>query len=163
MIEQGEFSFDAPSLYDLYRSKDVVGLLKVIREMVVDQDAEINTPENAYVLLAPELVDAEQEHLIVLNLNVRNKVIEKTEVYKGSLNSSFIRIAEIFKQAVRLNAASIILAHNHPSGDPSPSPEDISITKQVCQAGRLLDVQVLDHLILGKGRFTSLKAKGLME
>ena len=83
------------------------------------------------------------------------------EVYQGSLNSSWIRIAEVFRDAVRINAAAVIIAHNHPSGDPTPSPEDVAVTKAIVEAGKLLDIEVLDHLVIGQGRYVSMKAKGL--
>jgi DNA repair protein RadC len=84
-------------------------------------------------------------------------------LYTGSLNSSTVRIGELFKEAIRMNAASIILIHNHPSGDPSPSPEDINLTRAAVQAGKLLDIEVLDHIIIGfgPGKYSSLKKKEL--
>jgi DNA repair protein RadC len=88
-------------------------------------------------------------------------VLATQTVYKGSLNSSMVRIAEIFRAAIEAPAAAIIVAHNHPSGDPSPSPEDIRVTKQIVEAGKLLDIELLDHLIIGNGRYISLKERGL--
>jgi DNA repair protein RadC len=79
----------------------------------------------------------------------------------GSLNSSLVRIGEVFKQAIRLNSAAIILVHNHPSGDPTPSPDDVLVTRQVVEAGKLLDIEVLDHLVIGQGRYVSLRERGL--
>ena len=83
------------------------------------------------------------------------------DVYRGSLNSSLVRVAEVFKEAVRVNAASIIVAHNHPSGDPTPSTEDIRVTEQIVAAGKLLEVEVLDHLVIGERDWVSLRAKRL--
>lgn len=83
------------------------------------------------------------------------------EVYRGSLNTSLIRVGEVFRDAVRANAASIIVAHNHPSGDPTPSPEDVAVTRAIIEAGRLLDIEVLDHLVIGGNSYVSMKAKGL--
>ena len=103
----------------------------------------------------------EQEELRVILLDIRNHVDRILTIYKGTLNSSHVRVGELFKQAVRSNAAAIIVAHNHPSGDPTPSPDDIALTKAIVQAGKLLDVDVLDHLVIGKGQFVSLKEKGL--
>ncbi len=97
----------------------------------------------------------------VILLDTRNKPLRKLDVYQGSVNTSLIRIGEIFRDAVRANAASLIVAHNHPSGDPTPSPEDIAVTRAMVEAGRLLDIEVLDHLILSSTGFISLKAKGL--
>jgi DNA repair protein RadC len=83
------------------------------------------------------------------------------EIYHGSLNSSMVRVGELFKPALQRNAASILIAHNHPSTDPTPSPEDVSVTRAIVQAGKLLDVSVLDHLVIGLSRWVSLKEKGL--
>ena len=80
---------------------------------------------------------------------------------RDSLNTSVVRVGELFRAAIRENAAAFIVAHNHPSGDPAPSPEDISVTRQLVQAGKLLDIAVLDHIIIGSGRFVSLKQRGL--
>ena len=90
-----------------------------------------------------------------------NRILKITEVYRGTLNSSHIRVGEVFREAVRIGAAAMIVAHNHPSGDPTPSPEDIAVTKVLVEAGRLLDIELLDHLIIGRNCFLSLKARGL--
>jgi DNA repair protein RadC len=103
----------------------------------------------------------EQEHMRVLLLDTKNRVVAAREVYIGSLNTSLIRVGELFKEAVRANSASLIVVHNHPSGDPTPSPEDVAVTKQIVEAGRLLDIDVLDHLVIGQGRWVSLKERGL--
>jgi DNA repair protein RadC len=95
-------------------------------------------------------------------LDTRNRVLDIKTIYQGSLNTTMVRIAELFREAIRGNCAAIIVAHNHPSGDPSPSPEDVAITKDVVAAGKLLSVDVLDHLVIGgQGRFVSLKERGL--
>lgn len=104
----------------------------------------------------------EQEHLRTLLLNTKNHVLGIHEVYKGSLNSSLIRVGELFREAVRQNCAAIILVHNHPSGDPSPSRDDLQVTREAVSAGKLLDIDVLDHLIVCRGeRWISLKERGL--
>ena len=103
----------------------------------------------------------EQERLRVVLLNQRNQVLSIPEVYRGSVNSSLIRVAELFREAVRQNCPAIVLVHNHPSGDPTPSNDDIVMTKQAVEAGKLLDVEVLDHVIIGQGRYVSLKEQGL--
>ncbi len=121
----------------------------------------IQSPEDAASLLLYEMGALEQEHLRVLLLDTRNRVLRTVEVYRGSLNSSMIRIGEIFREAIRMNAAAIIVAHNHPSGDPTPSPEDVRVTKALVESGELMDIEVLDHLIIGKNRYVSLKSKGL--
>lgn len=127
-----------------------------------DHAPTIQSPEDAAAILIPLMQDLEQEHLYVLILDTRNRVIgEPIEIYHGSLNSSLVRVGEIFRPAIHANAAAILIAHCHPSGDPTPSPEDVAITRAVVQAGKLLDVQCLDHIIVGRGRFVSLKSRGL--
>lgn len=121
----------------------------------------IHNPEDAADLVQYEMSALEQEELRVMLLNTRNHVLRVVTIYKGSLNSSHVRIGELFKPALRGNAAAIIVVHNHPSGDPTPSPDDIHITKAIIEAGHLLDIQVLDHIIIGQGRFISLKRRGL--
>jgi DNA repair protein RadC len=126
-----------------------------------EEKVKIGSPEEAASLLLYEMSALEREHLRVLLLDTRNQLIKMVEVYRGSLNSSFIRVGEIFREAVREQAAAIILAHNHPSGDPTPSPEDVAVTRTVIEAGKILDIEVLDHIVLGQGRFVSLKARRL--
>ncbi len=121
----------------------------------------IQSPEDAAALLLYEMGALEQEHLKVLLLDTRNRLIRMVEVYRGSLNSSMIRVGEVFRDAVRANANAILVAHNHPSGDPTPSPEDVAVTRAMVEAGRLLDIELLDHIVIGKNRFVSLKARGL--
>jgi DNA repair protein RadC len=121
----------------------------------------INSPADAAALVQYEMAALEQEHLRVLLLDTRNHVLDIVEVYKGSVNSSQVRVGEIFKVAVRRNATALIVVHNHPSGDPTPSPDDVAVTRAIVQAGKLLDVDVLDHLVIGQGRWVSLKERGL--
>jgi DNA repair protein RadC len=126
-----------------------------------NERASIHSPEDAAALVRYEMSAFEQEHLRVILLNTRNRVLDIVEVYQGSLNSSQVRIGELFKKAIRRNAAAIILVHNHPSGDPSPSPDDIAITRAAVQSGKLLDIDVLDHLVIGHEGYVSLKEGGL--
>jgi DNA repair protein RadC len=126
-----------------------------------EQRMRISSPADAAALVQYEMSALEQEHLRAILLNTRNEVVEIVEIYHGSLNSAQVRIGEVFTPAVRKNVAALILVHNHPSGDPSPSADDIALTKAIREAGRLLDVDVLDHLIIGQGRFVSLKDKRL--
>lgn len=121
----------------------------------------VHSPSDAVDLLKYEMSALDQETLKVLLLDTRNRLMEIAEVYRGSLNSSQVRVGELFKLAIRRNAASIIIAHNHPSGDPAPSPDDLALTRAVVQAGHLLDIEVLDHLVIGAGRYVSLKERGL--
>jgi DNA repair protein RadC len=126
-----------------------------------DEQPVIQSPEDAANLLLYEMGALEQEHLRVLLLDTRNRLMRIVEVYRGSLNSSLVRVGEILRDAVRSNAAAVIVAHNHPSGDPTPSPEDVALTRSIVEAGNLLDIEVLDHLVIGKARFVSLKEREL--
>lgn len=121
----------------------------------------IHCPEDAADLVAYEMQALEQEEMRVIHLSTRNHVLGIETVYRGNLNSSQVRIGELFKGAIRCNAAAIILAHNHPSGSVEPSPDDIMVTREIIRAGNLLDCQVLDHLIIGHGRFVSLNRRGV--
>jgi DNA repair protein RadC len=125
-----------------------------------DDRPRIASPADAASLLLPRLRDLEQEELHVVLLDTRNRVLDIRAVYKGSLNTSMVRIAEIFRPAIEAPAAAIVVAHNHPSMDASPSPEDVNVTRQIVQAGKLLDIDVLDHLIIGH-TYVSLKERGL--
>ena len=98
-----------------------------------------------------------------MQLDTRNRLIRQSDVYQGSLNASLIRIGEVFRDAVRRNAAAIIVVHNHPSGDSTPSPEDIAVTRAIVEAGKLLDIEVLDHIIIGDNRYYSFAGEGLIE
>jgi DNA repair protein RadC len=108
-----------------------------------------------------EMSMLEQEHLRLILLDTKNRVLGTPTIYQGSLNTSLIRVGELFREAIRANSASLILLHNHPSGDPTPSPEDVAVTRQIAEAGKLLDIEVLDHLIIGQQRYVSLKERGL--
>lgn len=121
----------------------------------------ITSPADAANLVMSEMMYLDQEHFRIVILDTRNKVLGTPTIYIGSLNTSAVRIGEIFQVALEHRAAAIILIHNHPSGDPSPSPEDVSVTRQIVQAGSLLNVDVLDHLVIGHQRFVSLKERGL--
>ena len=121
----------------------------------------IQSPADAAEILMPLLAHREQEYMLVMVLDTRNRLLETVEIYHGSLNSSMVRVGELFKPALQRNAASILICHNHPSGDPSASPEDVLVTRAVNQAGKLLDVSLLDHLIVSQSRWISLKEQGL--
>lgn len=122
---------------------------------------EIRHPREAYELLRPEMEGLDKEQLRTIHLNTKNKVISTALIYQGSVNTTTVRLAEVFRPAIIDNATAIIVAHNHPSGDSVPSPEDVSLTRLLVQAGKLLDMEVLDHIVIGKGNFVSLKDRGL--
>ena len=131
-----------------------------------DRPAEmptINCPEDVFTLLGPEMSALAQEQLRVLLLNTRNKVMGQRIVYQGNVNSSIVRPAEVLRAAVIESAPSIIIAHNHPSGDPTPSPEDVSITRELVQGGKLLGIDVMDHIVIGGDKWVSLKERKLMD
>jgi DNA repair protein RadC len=121
----------------------------------------ISSPGDAAELVRYEMQGLIQEQLWVILLDTRNRKIWIDKVYSGSLNSSMVRVGELFRAAVQRSAASIILVHNHPSGDPTPSPEDAALTRTAVQAGKLMDIEVLDHLVIGQGRWVSMKEKDL--
>jgi DNA repair protein RadC len=121
----------------------------------------INSPADAAALVQYEMSALEQEHLRVFLMDTKNHVLDIVEVYRGSVNMSQVRVGEMFKTAIRRNATAVIVVHNHPSGDPTPSPDDVAVTRALVQAGKLLDVDVLDHLIIGQGKYVSLKERGL--
>ncbi|MCC6189024.1 MAG: DNA repair protein RadC [Anaerolineales bacterium] len=144
----------------------LMAALEISRRLLAPEDERltIRSPADAAALLQPLLMHREQEFLMALLLDTRNRVIgEPREVYHGSLNTSLIRVGEVFRDAIKANAAAIIVAHNHPSGDPSASPEDVAVTRALVDAGKLLDCAVLDHLVLGSGgvRWVSMKERGL--
>jgi DNA repair protein RadC len=120
----------------------------------------IRTPADAAEPLIDTLGALEREELRVLLLDTKNVVTGVRTVYRGNLAGSSVRVGEVFRDAVRACAAAIVVAHNHPSGDPSPSGEDLRITTELVEAGHLLDIELLDHLVIGRGRWTSLRAVG---
>ena len=121
----------------------------------------INSPADAAALVQYDMSLLEKEHLRVLLLDRRNRVLDIEEIYHGSVNSSQIRVGEVFRAAISRLASAIVICHNHPSGDPTPSPDDVAVTRAIVQAGKLLDVECLDHLVIGQGRWISLKERGL--
>jgi len=125
---------------------------------------KIGTPENAYKAIAAitSVEEEAQEVFGVLILNTKNKIVAVHEISRGELNSSLVHPREVFKPAVLHNAASIICFHNHPSGDPEPSRDDIEITKRLVEAGKIIGIGILDHIIVGDEEYVSLKERGVM-
>lgn len=122
---------------------------------------QVRSPLDAANLVLLEMSLLEQESMRVMLLDTRNTVTAINTIYVGNVNTALVRISEVFREAVRTNSPQIIVIHNHPSGDPTPSPEDVQVTEQIVSAGRLLDIDVLDHLIIGRQRYVSLKERGL--
>ena len=148
----------------LAKAAQIKAAIELGRRLIIESPEErpaIHSPAEAAEMVQYEMRALEQEELRVLLLDTRNRVQHIETIYRGSVNSSQVRVAEIFKTAIRRNATNIIVIHNHPSGDPTPSPDDIAITRAILQAGELLDVKLLDHIIVGSGRFVSLKERGL--
>lgn len=146
------------------KAATIKAAIELGRRLTIESPEErptIHSPADAAALVQYEMAALDQEHLRVIVLDTRNHVIEIVELYHGSLNASVVRVAEVFKPAIRHNAASILVVHNHPSGDPTPSPDDIIVTRSMVEAGKLLDIEVLDHLVIGQGKFVSMKECGL--
>ena len=153
------------------RKRKVEKTLAKLRQLHDELNAELYThpterpsihaPQDAYLILQPFMQALDHEELWVINMDTRNRVMSLVKLYQGSVNTTQVRGGEIFRQAILDNAPAILLAHNHPSGDPTPSPDDIALTRAMHQAGKLLDIDVLDHLVVGAGRFVSLKERGL--
>lgn len=121
----------------------------------------VRSPRDIYDNLGVEMAALEREELRVLLLNTRNTVRRVVTVYAGNVSASLVRVGELFREAVRENASGVVLVHNHPSGDASPSPDDLHVTAEAIAAGRLLDIAVLDHIIVASGGFTSLRDRGV--
>lgn len=122
----------------------------------------VRKPQDAANYVMEELRYLKKEHFVCLFLNTKNHIIARETLSVGTLNASLVHPREVFRAAVKAGSASIICVHNHPSGDPMPSPEDISLTKRLVEAGELMGIEVLDHLVIGDGRFISLKEHGYM-
>jgi hypothetical protein len=142
--------------------EDVQHLLKVFAAVFRPRPEErIRSPADVAALLMTEMSHLDQEQLRVLCLDTKNRLQKMHLVYQGSLNAAIIRVGEVYKEPLKLNSAAIIVAHNHPSGDPTPSPEDVLVTRQIVDAGKLLDVDCLDHLVIGQGTWVSLRERGM--
>ncbi len=149
----------------LAKACQIKAALEVGRRAFGERQGEkvfIHTPADAARLVMSEMRYLDREHLRVILLNTRNAVIGVEGISVGTLSASLAHPRECFKEAIRQSAAAVIFVHNHPSGDPTPSPEDIALTRQLAEAGRLLGIEVLDHVIVGDGVFVSLKERGLM-
>ena len=122
----------------------------------------INSPQDVQRLLGPEMSQLAQEQLRVLLIDTKSQVVGQRVIYQGNISSAIVRTAEVFRPAVIEAVPSVIIAHNHPSRDPDPSPDDVMITRKLKQAAQLLDIDLLDHIVIGGKRHVSLKERGLM-
>jgi DNA repair protein RadC len=127
----------------------------------LEESLTISCPADGYAYLRGEMAELEREQIRVLTLTVKNTIISAPMIYQGTISGTHVRVAEIFRPAIIDNAAAVLVAHNHPSGDPEPSAEDIHITRKIVEAGRLLDVDVLDHIIISSSGFVSMRERGL--
>ncbi len=157
-------NIDENELAGLGLTKAKARLFKVVCELAVrlslsdpGERKQIATPDDAADLLRPFMAHLDHEEFRVLVLDTKNYVVANILLYRGTVNNAVLRVSEVFRQAIVRNCPGIIVAHNHPSSDPSSSPEDVEVTRQLVEAGKLLDINLLDHIIIGNPRFTSLK------
>ena len=146
------------------KAAQLVAAFELGRRLLADWPSgrwSIRGPRDVADRLILQMGRLEREELRVVILDTKNHVLRVQTVYQGNVSSSLVRIGELFRDAVRLNAASIILVHNHPSGDPTPSPDDLHLTAEALAAGRLLDVGLLDHLVIGHDAYVSLRDRGV--
>lgn len=123
---------------------------------------DLRAPSDVYRLVRPMLEGLTHERFLVLLLNTKNRLLKVETVGVGTLNASLVHPREVFRAAIRAAAAAVIVSHNHPTGDPSPSPEDVELTRRLADAGRLVGIDLLDHVIVGEGRFLSLREEGVL-
>ena len=146
------------------KAAQLIAAFELGRRLLADWPAArwtIRSPRDIADRLLLRMGRLEREELRVVLLNTKNVVLRVTTVYQGNVSSSLVRIGELFRDAVRLNATGLILVHNHPSGDPTPSPDDLHLTAEALAAGRLLDIDVLDHLVVGHDAWVSLRDRGV--
>lgn len=160
MAELARFNGMGPA-----KAATVAAALELAKRLAAEKGAPrrvIRTPRDVADLLLPQMRYLRREHFVILLLNTKNRVLACSTVSIGSLNASIVHPRELFREAISRSAAHIVLVHNHPSGDPTPSPEDVALTRRLVEGGRLLDVGVLDHVIIGDGRYVSLKEQGII-
>ncbi|GMK40549.1 UPF0758 protein [Paenibacillus sp. CCS19] len=146
----------------LGKARQILALLQLTKTLTIPSFdlVAIHRPKDVFDLLAPDLRYSPKEHFICLFLNTKNRVIYKETISIGSLNAAIVHPREVFRSAIKRCSASLICAHNHPSGDSTPSTEDINLTKRLVQAGEIIGIEVLDHIIIGGNQFYSLKEHG---
>lgn len=135
-------------------------LARRMAKLMPEDTPQIKSPEDTAALVMEEMRHLDREHFWALLLNTKNQVITRETISIGTLNSSAIHPRELYKAAVRRSAAGVILVHNHPSGDPTPSQQDIEVPKRLIEAGNFIGINVIDHLVIGDNKFVSLRAKG---
>jgi DNA repair protein RadC len=147
------------------RAAQLVAAFELGRRLLADWPSgrwSIRGPRDVADRLILQMGRLEREELRVVLLDTKNHVLRVATVYQGNVSASLVRVGELYRDAVRLNAAAIILVHNHPSGDPTPSPDDLHLTAETLAAGRLLDIQLLDHLVIGHDAYVSLRDRGVV-
>lgn len=143
------------------RAASLVAAFELGRRATAPTGPSVASPEEAYWLLH-DMVDLRKEHFRALYLDARRRLLQSETVSIGTLTSSLVHPREVFQPAITHSAAAVVVAHNHPSGDPEPSPEDLALTRRLRQAGEILGIEVLDHLVIGNRRFVSLKERGVL-
>jgi DNA repair protein RadC len=146
------------------RAAQLVAAFELGRRLLADWPSgrwTVRSPRDVADRLILQMGRLEREELRVVLLDTKNHVLRVSTIYQGNVSSSLVRVGELFRDAVRLNATSVILAHNHPSGDPTPSPDDLHLTAEALAAGRLLDIDLLDHLVVGHDAYVSLRDRGV--
>ena len=146
------------------KAAQLAGAFELGRRLLADWPAgrwSVRSPRDVADRLILQMGRLEREELRAVILNTKNVVLRVATVYVGNVSSSLVRVGELFRDAVRLNASGVILVHNHPSGDPTPSPDDLHLTAEALAAGRLLDIEVLDHLVIGHDAYVSLRDRGI--
>ena len=145
-----------------YRAAQLQAILEFAKRLAAyspTKKYQIRSADDAFSLVRMDMMYLDTEQMRVLVLDTQNQVMANLCLYQGTVNSAVLRAAEIFRPAIARKAANIIVCHNHPSGNPTPSPEDLEVTKQLVSAGQVLDIELLDHLIIGNPRFVSLKER----
>lgn len=137
-------------------------LAKRLADSTMEAREVITSPQDAADLVLRELAGADKEHFMIIMLNTKHRVIGKKVISIGHLSGSLVHPREMFKEVIRRSSAAVIVVHNHPSGDPAPSQEDITVTKRLVEAGELLGIQVLDHIIIGDNCYVSFREQGLL-
>lgn len=140
----------------------VFELARRLETFVEEPKRKVCSPKDVYTLMYPKMREQKKEKFITLCLDTKNQILREEVISIGSLNASIVHPREVFKSALMESSASVIMVHNHPSGDPSPSREDIMVTEKMVEGGKLLGIDVLDHIIIGEGRYVSLKDEGFV-